>query len=118
MSKPKEKVLFVAKQDTSTKLSLKDRIVQAAKAQNKKKRDDDNILDDVEEHDNSPAVARNKVLTEEEEWEQFVQNAEQRKQNRVAAGTTNTDASEYEDELAYVRRMILSSRFSTKHLIS
>ncbi len=114
-------MLFTEKVDTGT-LSLKDRIVQAAKAQGKKKGnfEDGSLHDDNENEDtgiSSIAGSHKKVLTEEEEWEQFVQEAEQRKLTRVATGSTLRDVSEYEDEIAYVRRMVLESRFSTKHLI-
>jgi hypothetical protein len=124
MSKSKGTLLFAAKADTS-KMTLKDRIVHASKTKGQKKSTiedgEDGSLHDATENDSlsgSPIFKKHhKVLTEEQEWEQFVQEADRRKLDRVSTGSAIKDVSEYEDEIAYVRRMVLTSRFATKHLI-
>jgi hypothetical protein len=122
MSKSKGSLLFVAQQDKS-QMTMKDRIVLAAKTQGKRERISSDTADesllDSNEIDDSPTASKQqqKEVTEEDEWEQFVQESEKRKMNRVASGVTLRDVTEYEDEIAYVRRMVLNSRFATKGLI-
>ena len=121
MSKSKKDVLFEEKKDTS-KLSLKDRIVLAAKEERKKQKaaandSDDDSVDGAAEELTGMRGRPKTAVTEEDEWEQFVQEAEKRKLERVAAGMAQRDVSEYEDEIAYVRRMVLTSRFATQNLI-
>jgi hypothetical protein len=117
MSKSKNKVLFEEKAETS-KMTLKDRIVHAAKTQGKKNlkaNDEVETLDD--ETERLPLGKQQRELTEEEEWQQFLEESEKRKSSRVASGITRKDVSEYEDEIAHVRRMVLNSRFGTKNMI-
>ena len=122
MSKAKGTMLFVEKKADS-KMSVGERMVLAAKKgglEGKEQEDADNDADDSldsSEHMDVFSPHKKKVLTEEEEWEQFVQESENRKLNRVASGTTLRDVSEYEDEIAHVRRMVLRSRFATPSLI-
>jgi len=120
MSKPKENLLFVEKKDTS-KMSLKDKIVEAAKKDRRKRQEAANEDDESDTDAAKDGVAipsRPKTgINEEDEWEQFILDAEKRKLDRVAAGITQKDVSEYEDEIAYVRRMVLTSRFATSNLI-
>ena len=110
MSKSKGTLLFAAKEDTS-QMTLKDRMVHAAKNQGKKNNSSSNVVDeflhDPTENDGSPITGKQqKAMTEEDEWDQFVQESEKRKLTRVAAGIMLKDVSEYEDEIAYVRRMV------------